>query len=233
MLICLRVLDPYLLVLLSVIFWRVWYYRNQLVHNVEKEGYGDVVRWVTTFIEEWNSTHLVDKPCPALVSVAHGWRPPEGGVWKINSNAATDYARKVIGFGIIIRDKSGKVFSTAAIKVRAMFSPLIAEAMAVWRGVSLALDFGLVPFQIESDCLQVIDLVNKGVPSSADVGPIISLIFDSLNSTPGCSISHTPRTGNLVAHNLVKFALSIERDCCWLDSCPPCVERLVQIDAFG
>ncbi|KAK4851629.1 hypothetical protein QYF36_016970 [Acer negundo] len=173
---------------------------------------------------------ILANPRTVLPSIIHGWRSSEGAAWKINYDATTDYARRVIGQGINIRDKSCKVFSADALKVKAMYSPIIAEAMAVWWGIGLALDFGLVPFQIESDCLQVVEMVSKG---SAEVGHIISMIVASLGLNPGCSISHTPSTGNLVAHHLAKIALLVDHDCFWLDSCPPCMERLVQIDAFG
>ncbi|KAK2651819.1 hypothetical protein Ddye_011675 [Dipteronia dyeriana] len=133
--------------------------------------------------------------------------------------------------GIVIRDMSGKVKVAASLKLQAMVSPLVAEVMAVWHGVILASKSGFVPFHVEYDSLQVVDLVNKGVPS-ADVSSAINLILEFLTACPDWCF-HVPRTSNLVAHNLAKMVLSAVGDCCWLDSCPPCVERLVQLDASG
>ncbi|KAK0604975.1 hypothetical protein LWI29_021494 [Acer saccharum] len=138
--------------------------RNQLVHNLGTDDYGDVLGWASNFFEEWNSVHVVNNPSFVSASNIHGWRPPEGAAWKINLDATMDYARGVIGLGIIIRDKVGKVFLATAVKVRAMFSPIVAEAMAVWRGVGLAIEAGLVPFQIDSDCLQFVDMFVKACP---------------------------------------------------------------------
>ncbi|KAK4858376.1 hypothetical protein QYF36_015440 [Acer negundo] len=114
---------------------------------------------------------------------------------------------RLIGFGIIIRDKLGLVKAIASLNLKTMLSPLIAEALAVWRCIILAIENGLVPFHIETDSLHVADLVNKG------------LIWST--------------KGNLIAHNLAKLALSLVKDSCWLDACSPYVERLVQMDAFG
>ncbi|KAK2646354.1 hypothetical protein Ddye_021549 [Dipteronia dyeriana] len=74
-----------------------------------------------------------------------------------------------------------------------MVSPLVAEAMAVQRGTQLTVSKNLRPFQIEMDSLQVVNLVNNGVPSSTDVGPVLYDILDSLKLLFGCSISHVPR----------------------------------------
>ncbi|KAK4840523.1 hypothetical protein QYF36_010958 [Acer negundo] len=114
-----------------------------------------------------------------------------------------------------------------------MIPPLIVEALEMWHGIVLAVENGLVPFHIETDSLQVPDLVNKGQVSPVEVGSTISLILSSLEKALGCVVSHISRKGNLVAHNLAKLALSLVKDSCWLDAYPPCVEQLVHLDAFG
>ncbi|KAK3188491.1 hypothetical protein Dsin_028052 [Dipteronia sinensis] len=204
MLICLKSLNFKDLELLCVIFWRVWFCRNQLIHNLSNSDLGDVVSWATHFLDEWRSIHKVDTTnLLRNVALNPKCRPPVEGSWKINTDAASCYRDRLISLGIIIRDVTGK----------------------------LAMEAGLVPFQIETDSLQVVDLVSKGVPSSADVGSIIGEISGFLRSLPRCSICHIPRKGNAAAHTLAKMALSVDSDSCWVDACPPCVERIVQFDA--
>ncbi|KAK2651067.1 hypothetical protein Ddye_018556 [Dipteronia dyeriana] len=111
-----------------------------------------------------------------------------------------------------------------------MVPPLVVEAMAVQWGIQMAVSEGIRPFLVESNSLQVANLANNGVPSSADVGPITSDIIDSLESLPRCSISHVSGGGNLAAHVLAKEVLLAERDSVWVDFCPPCVERIVLAD---
>ncbi|KAK1586282.1 hypothetical protein Q3G72_000803 [Acer saccharum] len=106
----------------------------------------------------------------------------------------------------------------------ALISPLVAEALAVKFGIQLACEVGSVPFQ-------VVNLINCGSLSDADVGPIIAEIVLALHLFPSCSIIHVPRNGNSAAHGLAKKALSIESEHCWLDCCPPCVEKVVKADA--
>ncbi|KAK0605541.1 hypothetical protein LWI29_027948 [Acer saccharum] len=85
----------------------------------------------------------------------------------------------------------------------AVISPLVAEALAI----------------------------KNGITSTADVGPIIVEISNALQSLPSCSNSHVPCKGNVVAHVLAEKAMSVESEYCWIDFCPPCTERIVQLDA--
>ncbi|KAK3189348.1 hypothetical protein Dsin_028909 [Dipteronia sinensis] len=60
--------------------------------------------------------------------------------------------------------------------------------------VYVAMKLGLVPFQIETDSLQVVILVNRGDHPSTDVGPVIGDILASCNLVLSWSISHVPRS---------------------------------------
>ncbi|KAK0596856.1 hypothetical protein LWI29_019667 [Acer saccharum] len=84
------------------------------------------------------------------------WKPPEVGFWKINVHAATHYKDRSIGLGIIIRNGLGGVSAAKSTNLKAMYSPIIVEAMAVWHGLLLAFDHGLTPCRIELDSLQVV-----------------------------------------------------------------------------
>ncbi|KAK4844645.1 hypothetical protein QYF36_022620 [Acer negundo] len=101
-----------------------------------------------------------------------------------------EYINRSIGLGIIIRDKLGLVKAATSLYLKAMLSPSIAKALAVWRGVVLAMENGLVPFHIETDSLQVSDLVNKCLVSHAEIGSTISLILSSFEKVHVCVVSH-------------------------------------------
>ncbi|KAK3226094.1 hypothetical protein Dsin_005956 [Dipteronia sinensis] len=117
--------------------------RNQLVHNLEVKGFDDVVTWASNFLEEWNSTQHIDKPSLLDHELVVKWIPLEDGVWEINMDAANCYQNQKIGLGIIIRNKSEVVKAAASLRIQAMFSPLVAEAIAVWQGILLASNSGL------------------------------------------------------------------------------------------
>ncbi|KAK1550168.1 hypothetical protein Q3G72_014783 [Acer saccharum] len=162
--------------------------RNQVVHRLVGLDLSDVVRWSTDYLEEWKGAHLLEISGSVLKEVqVHSWRPPEQECWKVNSNAVTCLKNRSIGLGSIIHTVDGSVCAAMAYNSKATFLPMVAEAMAVRRGISLAIELGLVPFLVESDCLQVVQMIRNG-----DVGPIISDIVDSLKSISSYSIGFVP-----------------------------------------
>ncbi|KAK0571615.1 hypothetical protein LWI29_018896 [Acer saccharum] len=174
---------------LGVFLSRLW---SSLVHKLNVGNpldFDNIVCWGSDFVEEWREAHGDDAHQSGSGSIAIAdfksvWKPPEDGIFKINTDAALDSLTRSMGFGIIIWDNSGAVKASAAQKVSALVSPLVAEAMAVGRGIKIALKEGLVPFQIESDSLQVVNMVLKREPSYADVGTIIDKILLSLSGKP-------------------------------------------------
>ncbi|KAK2638308.1 hypothetical protein Ddye_026103 [Dipteronia dyeriana] len=111
------------------------------------------------------------------------WRPPDDGVFKINMDTVTYFKNKMIGFSAINRENSGGVKVTSIKNAKAILVPIIVEAMAIKHGILLALESGLVPFQIEADSVYHIILCVGRIPS-ADVGYVICEILDLLELLP-------------------------------------------------
>ncbi|KAK3195602.1 hypothetical protein Dsin_026912 [Dipteronia sinensis] len=61
--------------------------------------------------------------------------------------------------------------------LEACFSPQVAEATAIFRGIVFAMDSGLVPAVIESDAKTVVELINSGKVPLDDIGTIIADIL--------------------------------------------------------
>ncbi|KAK1587816.1 hypothetical protein Q3G72_017098 [Acer saccharum] len=74
-----------------------------------------------------------------ILVMLFGSHPLEGTV-KVNCDAALDMNRGVVGFGLVIQDFRGMVLASSVQHIQANFSPLIAEAMAILRGINLAFD---------------------------------------------------------------------------------------------
>ncbi|TXG58466.1 hypothetical protein EZV62_016295 [Acer yangbiense] len=146
--------------------------------------------------------------------------------------AAISTGLKKIGIAIIICDSEGRVMGSSTQCMDALFHPLIAEVTALFRGALFAVDAGLLPAVFESDAKAVVDLVNSGNASFADVGTIISDILRLL-SCNNLSVSYVRRAANLVAHNLVQLSFSSLDDLFLLEDNPPSVEWLIQADVIS
>ncbi|KAI9153289.1 hypothetical protein LWI28_008883 [Acer negundo] len=62
------------------------------------------------------------------------------------------------------------------------YSPLVAEATAVLRGINLAIETGLVLFVIETDAVDVVNLIHVDEANMADVGLVIGEIISKLQT---------------------------------------------------
>ncbi|KAK3229054.1 hypothetical protein Dsin_000935 [Dipteronia sinensis] len=152
----------------------------------------------------------------------------------MNIDAALDAESGRVGVGIIIRNHLGEVMASSAQSVDAGYSPQVAEALAIFRGLIFARDSGLLPCSVESDAQVIVNLINSDdTPLSlSEVGLIVSDINRFVGSVRGCSISFVPRTANQAAHGLAKFSLSANFDSFWMEEVPPCVASHVQEDCL-
>ncbi|KAK3221602.1 hypothetical protein Dsin_008627 [Dipteronia sinensis] len=144
------------LALLSVLFWRILFLRNQQIHDIaEEDEASEVVRW----------------------------EPPLEYLYKINVEAAIKVQDNCVGVGIVICNHCGLIMGSSAQRIDVNFSIQIAEAVAILRGIVFAKDMGLLPAVVESDALGVVNLTNTGSAISADVGVVFS---DILNVISDC-----------------------------------------------
>ncbi|KAK2642392.1 hypothetical protein Ddye_024155 [Dipteronia dyeriana] len=112
-------------------------------------------------------------------------------------------------------------------KIEASFSPQIAEAMTILRGLQLALDTGLSPCRIDSDAEVIVNWINIGVVIFSKVGSVIDDIRLLLDQVLCVSFNFVPRTANQVAHMLAKNGLACDENLFWLEEFPSCVGSLV------
>ncbi|XP_048501337.1 uncharacterized protein LOC125497714 [Beta vulgaris subsp. vulgaris] len=135
---------------------------------------------------------------------ARYWRPPPASSFKINVDAYLAVAGWV-GLGVIARDHVDVVWFAASRRVRAFWSPEIAEAKAIEMGVRLGQRFGLENVVVESDCQTVINRLRKTSFFHSDLDNILSSIFSSSICFNSLVWSHVKRDGNFVAHHLAKL----------------------------
>ncbi|KAL5741815.1 hypothetical protein ACOSP7_028547 [Xanthoceras sorbifolium] len=88
-------------------------------------------------------------------------------------------------------------------------SVLVAEAMAIRRGIQFAVELGFSSVGIESDSSSLISLIINKDPPLSDVGLVVSDIIQLVSSLSISFINFVPRSCNGVAHAITRFGLSI------------------------
>ncbi|KAL5767563.1 hypothetical protein ACOSQ2_014346 [Xanthoceras sorbifolium] len=158
------------------------------------------------------------------------WKVPSPGWFKINTDAALDSSRCKVGLGVVVRESYGLVLLSGSLVLDGLFSPKVAEALAILRGVQLALDSSFNPFCIESDAASVVHLISSRTNSFADIGLVVDDIILFLDRLPDFSIFAIRRSVNKVAHKLARFALGLVSYSIWLEDFPSCIASLVSDD---
>ncbi|KAK3184943.1 hypothetical protein Dsin_032229 [Dipteronia sinensis] len=128
----------------------------------------------------------------------------------------------------VIRDCQGQVMASSIQRIKAMFRPMVAEAMAVLCGVTFGLESGLVPFVFETDALGVVNMINSSSGVASEIGLVTDGIVDHLRGKSWGSVVFVPRKVNSVAHTLSKVALGAEEDLFWPEDYPSCVEHFIK-----
>ncbi|KAK3220602.1 hypothetical protein Dsin_014572 [Dipteronia sinensis] len=168
----------------------------------------------------WMSLGMLDCLCLLLLclpllearrDLVVKWKAPPAGVYKVNSDAAIHADHQLVGVGFVIRNSD--------------------EASAILKGLRFITDCGLLlPAVLESDAKRVVDLVNSGCESNADIVDIVALSSDS--SQFNIPISFVPGVANVAAHALAKFVLRSDVDRFWVEESPPCLESVILLDSI-
>ncbi|KAK3205805.1 hypothetical protein Dsin_019851 [Dipteronia sinensis] len=84
-----HILTTKVLELLCVIFWRTWYWRNQVLHSPNRLGDEDVISWSISFLEDFRLAQgKISSTSPSIGSVFVKWCKLDVGFYKINIDAA-------------------------------------------------------------------------------------------------------------------------------------------------
>ncbi|KAK2660384.1 hypothetical protein Ddye_006917 [Dipteronia dyeriana] len=126
--------------------------------------------------------------------------------------------------------QEGFIIASSSQKIGVTFSLQVAEAVAICRGIKMAIDTGLTPCNIESDVEVVVGWINNKTSFCYEIGVVIVDIHNLLEQVQCGFVNFVPRKANQVAHVLVKNNLSFVKDMFWLEVSPPCVGSFVSAD---
>ncbi|KAK0587875.1 hypothetical protein LWI29_030314 [Acer saccharum] len=146
--------------LICVVWWRVWFRRNQLLFSNTIMPMDGIVDWAVNFLANFKEARGVEQCERAGQTKDIRWKTPTAGCVKINLDAALSVAKGVSGVGVVVRDWKGEVLASCCQRFEVCFPPLIAEVVAVLTGMRLALQLGLFPAMVESNALAVVELIS-------------------------------------------------------------------------
>ena len=127
----------------------------------------------------------------------------------VNVDAAVFAPSRRMGAGVVIRDYNGSFLAACRETFEEIITPELAEARAVFYGISFAREEGFSNIVIGSDCLSVIQRLNSPVMDRSSLGPVIEDIKRLAVSLSSCEFRHVGRTSNEAAHLLARSCTSL------------------------
>ncbi|BAF21805.2 Os07g0540500 [Oryza sativa Japonica Group] len=123
------------------------------------------------------------------------WVKLKQGWMKLNVDGSIDINSEKWGIGVVLRNSMGMCSS-----------PLEAELLACREGISLALQWTLLPFIVETDCLVVKNLIESAVQGRSELTFIVRGIGELLSGNREVIIVKIQRNQNNVSHTLANRA---------------------------
>ncbi|XP_074318729.1 uncharacterized protein LOC141655553 [Silene latifolia] len=217
--------------------WAIWEHRNKVIFEgaeVDPEKIIKRVRDVACEDAEWRAA-AVSK------GVEKGRREGERGggsdgrklapvgFVKINVDAGVKEGEGV-STGAVCRNRRGEVVWGMAVMHEQSWDSHIAEAVAVLDGLQEAVDRGRRDVVLESDCLQVVEVLEGKRSGRSEFSLIIDDILALCSSFNSVIWSHTSRINNCVAHSLAHVFPRIIGKTVWTDNLPQIVNNAVVFD---
>ncbi|XP_062152877.1 uncharacterized protein LOC133861169 [Alnus glutinosa] len=140
-------------------------------------------------------------------------RPPLGFI-KLNWDSALARGKQLMGVGVIARDSEGQVVASMCTVQHYISDSVIAEASTI-----ATLEFGkflnLQSIFLEGDPLEITTALGRLDDDSSKYGNLIMDARRMFRGFRSWNISHVRRDGNMVAHSLAKFVISLKQTRVW------------------
>ncbi|KAH9327128.1 hypothetical protein KI387_007306, partial [Taxus chinensis] len=157
------------------------------------------------------------------------WTPPPRGWKKLNTDGASKGNPGKFGGGVILHCSSGYIVAASAHNFN-FGSNHQAEALAILKGLEMAIKLGDDPLQVESDSLNIIKLLQSNDPGHWSIRNIITDIRIMQRSFRQVQFQHVLREGNKAADLLANIGVVIDNQQSWTDNFPKDLCQITQND---
>ena len=129
--------------------------------------------------------------------------------------------------GAITRGADGKVLVVGIKQAQLRESVSFAEVEAIQWGLQVAKQAAISSLMVETDCKEVVDLLNNIKGSRTEIHCILSYIQSEKREFQHIQFSFVPRICNVHAHALAKFALRNSSATIWFETIPAEVQNVI------
>ncbi|XP_074293374.1 uncharacterized protein LOC141620388 [Silene latifolia] len=215
--------------------WALWEHRNKVVFDTKEVDPDGVVRRALDVLMEiegggWQGELRKKGELRRGGDEARrGWLAPARGVVKVNVDAGVK-EEEGVSLGMVCRDEEGRVLWGSTVVLEQAWDPRVAEAVAVFEGMKEAAQRGHSKVVIESDCLPIVDALQKAKTGRSMLALVLDDILAFRNSFVSISWAYTSRKNNCVAHALAHVLPRVVGRTVWSEALPPVANSAVLFD---
>lgn len=141
------------------------------------------------------------------------WAPPTGQRIKINTDAALQDHCGQAGWGIVARNKEGKLVQSWALPQTNCTEPKLEEALAIRKALQVARQEGWQEIEVQSDCQKIIKKLQQEVTEDSTCATVLEDIGRLKKHFKSSTFSFIRRAGNVVGHG--KICIKLLLDVIW------------------
>jgi hypothetical protein len=190
---------------LAATCWHIWEARNDARNEKRLIDPTTLVGKISAYVE--NIVQFCFKPSPERrcdsSSKSHWTPPPEGRVC-VNVDASFFHTEQRMGWGAVIRDHTGALKLACHEGIDGVYSPELAEALAVQRALQITKDKGFLDIILVSDCLSLIQRITAQERHISHIRAVVSDIKQLATGISSCTFNHFGRDVNVAAYLLAR-----------------------------
>ena len=211
--------------LIASAVWYIWWERRQATHGETVQVPARTAQAISTLTINYTRAKKTSSRM-----IRHGWSKPKENFVKLNVDAAFSFDTGTGGTGAILRDDRGLFLAASNYGVPFAVDPATTEAQALRDGLLLAGQIGCNRIEVNSDCVEVIDVMKEGGNSLGPAAAIYEECTLLCRNFTEVVFSHIPREANMAAHVLASRSEG-NQSTVWLDDPPDFLFHVLANDA--
>lgn len=220
--------------LFALVIWWAWKWRCGDVFG-EQRRWRDRVQFLK---ESWrdvtsaNSKEENRRGQDRRVEMMVGWKPPDSGWFKLNTDGASRGNPELAAAGGVLRNSSGEWCGGFAAKIGRCSAPL-AELWGVYHGLYVAWEQRVTRLELEVDSKMVVEFLTTRIGDTHPLSFLVRLCHGFLSKDWVVRITHVYMEVNRLADGLSNYAFSLPFGVHMLSLVPSDVSVLLREDMSG
>ena len=194
--------------LIAITAWYLWWDRRQLVHEGKLQDANQ-----TSMGARAITANYVNAYSPKAPHKIGGWSIPPRGFVKLNVDAAFDHDLLQGTVGVVLKDDKGRFIVRGNWWIEWCDNVLTAEVLALKFGLFLAQKAGCNRLVVNSDNMEVIDIMKNGGQSAGAAAAGFDDCYHFACDFPISRFEHCNIVANKVTHErarLARFQLPVD-----------------------